>query len=95
MLIKENSNEYPLPFGVSAEYKNRLGDMSLERITLMIQGTLVELNKEECQELVNVINGRKCNTICFREEHDYMPHEIVYNSKPTDSPEGVLDVTRN
>jgi hypothetical protein len=92
MNIKENSKDYPLPFGVCAEFNSRLGDMSLHKLTLTIQGTLVELNTEECTELLNVVNGKKCNTVVLREENDYMPHIVIYNSKPENTESCVFSV---
>ncbi len=83
MQIKSNHSNYPLDFGVSVQFDITSGfsERVAEQINLMIKGTLVELNREECKELIKVLKGEDCHTIIVKEESVYEPHTMFFHTK--------------
>lgn len=74
----EITNEKPVEkFTVAIGLDFGLGDRRIEAIVLQLAGTKVRLNKEECQELLNVMDG-KCHRIAaYRNKEEYQAHSAI------------------
>ena len=64
-------------FTVAAGVNMNFGEKVLETLTLRLGNTEVKLNKEECNELLNVVNGKCHRIVAFDNKEDYSPHSAL------------------
>lgn len=89
MNFQNRKDSYHHPFGVTVEFDNTgIDGPEINRIWLMTKDTDVLLNKEEVKELLNVIQGKKCQTLICREADQYEPHTLTYFTAASPEMEG-------
>lgn len=88
----EITKQKPLErFTISAGFDLGLGERRLETLALQIGDDQVKLNKEECQELMNVLNGKCHKILGFESKEAYQAHSaILWSSHDKDQGEMVI-----
>ena len=70
---QESFDKFTVAVGVDLS----LGEKRIETLTLQLGDTHVKLNKEECQELINVLDGKCHKFAAFRNEQEYQAHSVL------------------
>jgi hypothetical protein len=52
----------------------------LETLAIQLGDTEVKLNKDQCQELMNVLNGKCKKLLAFESKEDYQAHSAIFFS---------------
>jgi hypothetical protein len=84
---KSNAETFTVAAGVHLEF----GENRLKTLSMQVGTTSVKLNEEECDELMNVLNGKSYKVLGFENKDAYQAHSAILCSSGGKQPaEGIV-----